>query len=422
MKKLTFLLLMFLIVANGYTQDGWFMQDANTDAPLSDVFFVNDSIGWIVGLCPILKTVDGGNTWMESDTSLGENFSSIFFIDDSTGWIAGGNGKIIHTENAGISWIEQYSNDLYPLLSVYFVTKKIGFACGTSRRVIKTTDGGNNWEILDTDPYQPGAYHTIFFVDSLTGWVAGEQSHIYKTTDSGKNWKLYNLNRVLDEDIYSIKFIDDTTGFAAAGWYPWSGIILKTINGGETWALVDSLEDELYSCSFGSDSVGWAVGRYSTIRKTVNGGDTWEKHDSGYELPILQSVFFLNDNVGWIVSSDGQILKTTTGGVTSIEQFVMHKFLPEQNLLVRNFPNPFNTSTSIEVSLLRPTKITVKIYDLTGRLIDSIYNGSLSKGKHSFTWNAAKLSSGLYISNIEVIMSNSSHERNVITHKMLLLK
>jgi endonuclease/exonuclease/phosphatase family metal-dependent hydrolase len=91
--------------------------------------------------------------------------------------------------------------------------------------------------------------------------------------------------------------------------------------------------------------------------------------------------------------------------------------IPDRVTLNQNYPNPFNPSTVIGFSLPTQDSITLEVYDVTGRLVSSIYrNHPFSAGNHTATFNADSLSSGVYITRL--ITSNGS----VFTNKMVLMK
>ncbi len=75
---------------------------------------------------------------------------------------------------------------------------------------------------------------------------------------------------------------------------------------------------------------------------------------------------------------------------------------PASFSLGQNFPNPFNPQTSIEIELSFESSVSLKIYDILGRLIDTPLEGKLRSGKHRVKWNCEnnredKLSAGIYI-------------------------
>lgn len=69
---------------------------------------------------------------------------------------------------------------------------------------------------------------------------------------------------------------------------------------------------------------------------------------------------------------------------------------PQDFVLDQNFPNPFNPSTTISLITTKSSKVTVKIYNLLGQLVETLFNGTLSTGNHSLIWHASNQSSGVY--------------------------
>ncbi|MFQ6614919.1 MAG: T9SS type A sorting domain-containing protein [Fidelibacterota bacterium] len=78
-------------------------------------------------------------------------------------------------------------------------------------------------------------------------------------------------------------------------------------------------------------------------------------------------------------------------------------------------PNPFNPVTRITYTLDHDSPLALDVYDIQGRLVDRLYKGWNSAGIHRVTWDASRLSSGLYIVRLE------SAGRG-LTQKVLLLK
>ncbi len=80
-----------------------------------------------------------------------------------------------------------------------------------------------------------------------------------------------------------------------------------------------------------------------------------------------------------------------------------------------NYPNPFNNSTAITFSLKRSSAVTLNIYDLKGRMIQTLANKELSSGEHRFEFSAEGLSSGVYYC---ILKTNEAAE----TRKLLIIK
>jgi hypothetical protein len=83
--------------------------------------------------------------------------------------------------------------------------------------------------------------------------------------------------------------------------------------------------------------------------------------------------------------------------------------------LIQNYPNPFNPKTSIEFDLFIDTDVEITVYNLEGKLVQTIFNGFLVKGNHKFDFDASELSSGIYLYKVSTPIS-------VQVKKMLLAK
>ena len=89
--------------------------------------------------------------------------------------------------------------------------------------------------------------------------------------------------------------------------------------------------------------------------------------------------------------------------------------IPKDFWLSQNYPNPFNPRTTIEFYLPRSADVTLKIYNIIGEEIETLFSKSLPAGKHQYTWDASHLTSGIYVYRLEGIDFQ-------ITKKMILLK
>jgi hypothetical protein len=83
--------------------------------------------------------------------------------------------------------------------------------------------------------------------------------------------------------------------------------------------------------------------------------------------------------------------------------------------LSQNYPNPFNPSTKIIYSLAKTSHVSLKIFNLLGQEIATLVDGNITAGQHEVTFNASRLSSGVYIYTLRT-------GENVSTKKMTLLK
>ena len=88
--------------------------------------------------------------------------------------------------------------------------------------------------------------------------------------------------------------------------------------------------------------------------------------------------------------------------------------LPEK-ILLNAYPNPFNPSTTLSVSMPVDGMIQVSIYNLSGQEIKEIVHEFNTAGTYKYTWNAALYPSGVYFAQIS--LNNTVH-----TQKLILMK
>jgi hypothetical protein len=83
---------------------------------------------------------------------------------------------------------------------------------------------------------------------------------------------------------------------------------------------------------------------------------------------------------------------------------------------IQNYPNPFSDHTTIEFTLPEECKVSLQIFDLTGREIETLVSGHLEKGDHTYTLQAVNLQSGIYLYRLSArneVMTGKLVVRNV---------
>lgn len=89
--------------------------------------------------------------------------------------------------------------------------------------------------------------------------------------------------------------------------------------------------------------------------------------------------------------------------------------IPDNVTLYRNYPNPFNPSTTITFDINVTSEVSLIVYDMLGREVASLVDGTLSAGAHEVEFTAADLPSGVYFYRLKT--GNFMESK-----KMLLLK
>lgn len=112
--------------------------------------FVNDSTGFIIckdtlDNAVILKTTNFGNNWTEKKSLNNNSFKDIYFVSDSVGFVVGTNGCILRTNDIRNNWESINSNTSNCLNSIDFSNDSIGHIVGSSGELLITQNQGLTW-------------------------------------------------------------------------------------------------------------------------------------------------------------------------------------------------------------------------------------------------------------------------------------
>jgi hypothetical protein len=136
----------------------------------------------------------------------------------------------------------------------------------------------------------------------------------------------------------------------------------------------------------------------------VNGNLLWER---------IYDIRFSDISFSGIQISDGEYMITgmTSGGFggdlwlaklgqgpTGVEN---NPLRITDYLLNQNYPNPFNAATNISFCLHEASFVSLKIYDVRGRLVEILIESSMPAGYHEIEWNSQNLPSGIYMCRLE---------------------
>jgi hypothetical protein len=156
---------------------------------------------------------------------------------------------------------------------------------------------------------------------------------------------------------------------------------------------------------------------FSTLWLYVNGSQTasdalengWVVFDPGLtEAGSWWAGFFANDGYELLDSLSFTVIDPS--GIRGDAPAVMPEILS-----LNNYPNPFNSGTTIAFTLPRDEDVTLKIFDIRGKTVATLVQGKMSQGKYAVRFNGDGMASGVYF-----YMLQSGRE--VVTDRMLLLK
>ena len=307
-----FILLVALLLFRhlSFAQSGWTSQWMPN--PLRAVCFTDSNTGTIVGYPGvILRTSNGGATWVTQSSGTGNYLTGVSFTDANVGTIVGENGTILRTTNGGASWVSQSLRPPICFQDVFFTDANTGTLVGESGTILRTSDGGTTWirQRSGTQNYLT----CVFFTDVNHGTIVGQDGIILHTSDGGAVW--VNQSNSSTAWLTGVYFSDTSIGTVVGD----NGTILRTTDGGLTWNNSSSNTAwRLNAVSFDDANTGTAVGEMGAILQTIDGGATWVRQSSG-TMDWLGDVAFIGPNTEIVVGVGGFgiILRTSNGGWTA---------------------------------------------------------------------------------------------------------
>ncbi|KAK3273460.1 hypothetical protein CYMTET_18296, partial [Cymbomonas tetramitiformis] len=332
---------------------GWERENTQSVSNLFGITAIEDGNVLAVGDDDtILKSVDGGSTWMSGVSGLNNPdctvacerylWRGVHFWNVTTGWLAGSYGWVLRTGDAGNTWEAKVTADSLvfdgvgykvDLHAVQAVGPEECFVVGDAGKILHTRDGGDTWQAqssrVDFSPL-----YSLSFVDPLHGWVAGGgslQGRILVTTDGGAIWDFqYAINSTFSLAYRGIVVVNSTHGWAAGD----EGGMLRTIDGGETWISVESCtSNTIYDITYNNiRGYGFVVAEHGVICWSWDAGLTWT-YDVMDDGSTLRSVHGKGSSVSFPLAAGEQgtvrlygldLLTTGEGFIVGEEDTILH--------------------------------------------------------------------------------------------------
>jgi photosystem II stability/assembly factor-like uncharacterized protein len=293
-----FLSLYFLLTANLFSQG------------FTSVFSKNGTDVIAVGGDLIYRSVDGGATWNSTQVA-GNSFYSVW-VYNSKIWITNQNSDSVYTStDNGVTWTYINVTGLSGVLGICFIDGNTGWVSGGSA-IEKTTNGGANWSLQSVPAVD--IYTSVKFANANTGVACGRGGVLIYTTNGGSTWLQAVDPYANKPQLISID-IKGTTAIATGA----DAYILKSINSGASWGLIDYkilTKSQVTGVSIINDSTFYSCGGGGFIRKSADGGNTFN-YQINPMMANLSSIYFYDSQNGWAISSKNTaILRTSDGGNT----------------------------------------------------------------------------------------------------------
>jgi photosystem II stability/assembly factor-like uncharacterized protein len=190
----------------------------------------------------------------------------------------------------------------------------------------------------------------------------------------------------------------------------------------------------------GMFDVRFASGRMvETYPSTSTGSENLDYtiilRDASYPVTLSYSVreddqrtFLVTDAVGGRLigenplQGDGLIRIENPEAKQIVVRVIDGSALPTEYGLTQNYPNPFNPSTSIRYQLPFDSHVSLKVYDMLGRVVVTLSEGMQEAGYRSVIWDAEKYSSGVYHIVLDAVSGADPGNAYHKTMKAVLIK
>ncbi len=369
-----------------------------TNAPTAssrtdDIWFRTPETGWLVNSNgQIMRTDDGGETWQEQFHEEGLYLRCVAFASDTRGWVGTltASKRLLETSDGGATWTEVAGlPSVAPgaVCGLSVVDESVVYASGTNYpnrppRMMRTIDGGATWDGWDMAAHASLLVDT-YFATPERGWVVGGRAGVPNPTrddvkavvlfteDGGRTW--VDQVAALQDDLplgewgWKIQFLDDQLGFVSLESFV-RGAILKTTDGGRSWARFDINDPQgnanLEGIGFVDEDHGW-VGGWGTAdfqggftSETTDGGRTWA--DANHVGAFINRFRFFGDPVSVGYASGLTVYKYSAEPVPAEPRQVG----PPTRFLRSNEPADED----------RPVRIPVTVPDGAGQLIVDVWD------------------------------------------------
>ncbi len=302
-----------------------------TSQTLRGVHFIDPDQGWIVGTNLVITTVNGGQQWSQV-SGLAGVLEDVEFLEDRVGLIVGHQGTMFRSGDGGVTWSSVDSGTTEDLMAVSWGDDGVAYAVGSGGIVLRSTDEGMTWTTVLVE----GQTHTdVSAAGSGHAWVVGGgDRYLWATTDGGETWQIQDSG---EDDSFpvGIFFLDEQHGWMVA-----SCLTFRTTDGGENWARDSLALGYNNAVQFTDTTWGYAVGDIGGTWYSEDGGVSWQMITNSLNGDLLDA-FFLNRCRGWVVGTDGTIGMITCQPGTSVPYLPNCRAttMATQRVLVRNLPD-----------------------------------------------------------------------------------
>jgi photosystem II stability/assembly factor-like uncharacterized protein len=278
-----------------------------TDQNLQRIYFPDLSHGWAVGNNgAIVKTSDGGVTWVAQNSNTTDTLFDVYFSDSLHGWAVGRHGCMVKTDNGGTIWQKMLKRADIRLIKVKSGGKDTVIVISAFQLIFKSVNNGDTWETL---MYPPNNLMDASIINPQNIWLLYFKGAIDKTTDGGTNWQRIRDTNGVFSSAYLFR-LNDSIGWS----FDYKSGFRGTTDSGRTWRILGQPSDqfvEYTSFKFISLQTGYMVMNANvtaSLFKTTDGGLNWTIDSSLVNVPeYFWDLYFDQNHNGWAVGNFGAI-------------------------------------------------------------------------------------------------------------------
>jgi hypothetical protein len=293
--------------------------------------------------------------------------------------------------------------------------------------VFKTTNAAVSWAgtnggaALDGNPslclsIAPTNPDTVF-VGTVPGSV---RPHVFRTTNGGTSWT--DVTGTLPNRYYMDLAVDPNNSrivYAAIGGFDTTRVA-KSTNAGQTWIDVGGTLPNVPTTAIAIDPSNTNhvyAGNDLGVYVSTSGGGNWLSFNDGFPEAVIVGDLVVsppNRVLRAATHSNGVYERKLLSATTDVDEKTQ---MPTKLKLEQNYPNPFNPITTIEfqISGNSAERVSLAAYDVAGREVARLFEGSSKPGSFKAVFDAVNLSSGVYFYRLQV--GNAA-----MTRKMLLCR
>lgn len=287
----------------------------------------------------VFRSTNNGASWSKITSGELPKFGGTRLGANDSSLFAVSNGSIFRLTNIDSGWVPLTGLSAHGLYSV--ASNGINIIVGGDYGFWFSIDDGKNWNFTQTAPW---AEVNVVVADD-SGFIAFSSTGIYRSKDNGKNWSFFQM--------------------------PFNFCYSYLISGNRLFA-------------------GTSNGIYMSTDK----GASWNDFSANSGKTNIEAIAECDTNIFIAPFPVASVWRRPLSEFITRVQIINQS--PVCFSLEQNYPNPFNPTTTIRYNIATAVHVTLKVYDILGRLISELVNEEQSPGSYSIMFSASSLPGGVY--------------------------